>query len=130
MGGVNPSTKAAEEGDLEKATEIFGKAILGEKAYHDLSDERREQVMQNAFLAEFTGSGFLSVNPFDLRKVAIPTLLVNGDESPAIFHRIADRIHELLPTSTRIEISQASHIVHEDNATEFNQAMMGFLDQI
>ncbi len=36
-------------------------------------------------------------------------------------------LEELLPRSERIEISGASHIVHEDNAPAYNTAVMSFV---
>lgn len=52
---------------------------------------------------------------------------VNGQRSPRIFHRLNDRLEELLPRATRVVIPGASHLVHEDNAPAFNEAVLAHL---
>jgi pimeloyl-ACP methyl ester carboxylesterase len=54
---------------------------------------------------------------------------MNGEKSPALFHRVVDRLQELLPQAERIEIPAASHIVQEDNAPAYNTAVLSFLRQ-
>ena len=62
-----------------------------------------------------------------MRGVASPTLLVNGERSPRLFHRFTDRLEELLPRAERVEIPGASHIMHEDNTTAYASAVLSFL---
>jgi pimeloyl-ACP methyl ester carboxylesterase len=51
-----------------------------------------------------------------------------GEQSPVILRRLTDRLHELLPDSERVEIADASHLMHEDNPGMVNAAILGFLD--
>lgn len=125
--GLVPATKAIEKDEFEKGNEIFGRAVLGNDAYDKLSPERREQIQANFIKAEFTGSGFAPLNQADIRHVKIPTLLVNGANSPSLFHRVVDRLDELLPYSETVTIPAASHIMHEDNSSAFNTAVLDFL---
>ena len=125
--GVGPATAAAKRGDMEMAMRIFGRAVLGPKFYGQLSPSRREQVAANAIKAEFLGSGYPPLDAEELIKLQVPTLLVNGSESPKLFHRLTDRLEELLPQTRRVEIGEASHIMHEDNAPAFNEAVLSFL---
>jgi pimeloyl-ACP methyl ester carboxylesterase len=125
--GVNPAAKAARRGDMEECTRIFGKAVLGSKAYSQLSKSRLEQSRVNTIKAEFLGSGFAPLDAEQIRSVQTPILLVNGEHSPGLFHRLLDRLEELLPNSERIEISDASHIMHEDNTPEYNEVVLSFL---
>jgi len=125
--GVAPATAAAQRGDLEAATRILGRAILGKRFYHELSSERLEQVAANAFEAEFLGSGFPPVSDAAVRDVRIPTLLLGGQHSPAIFPRVLDRLEELLPETERIEVPNASHLLHEDDPTTYHRALRSFL---
>ncbi|MEZ5395179.1 MAG: alpha/beta hydrolase [Bryobacterales bacterium] len=53
-------------------------------------------------------------------------MLVTGSLSPSVFHRFADRLEELLPDVQRVEIPDASHIVHEDNPEDLNAAVLAF----
>lgn len=125
--GFAPAAKAAEKDDMEEANRIFGKAVLGEEFYENLSDARREQIFDNAIKAEFLGSGFPPLQADSIRKVDIPTLLVDGEHSPNFFHRLNDGLEELMPRTERLVVPGASHIVQEDNPEAFNEAVLDFL---
>lgn len=62
----------------------------------------------------------------DVRRVAVPALLLTGDRSPAFLLRLTDRLEELLPNPERVEIPLASHVMHEENAAAVNEAILGF----
>jgi pimeloyl-ACP methyl ester carboxylesterase len=125
--GVGPATAAAKRGDMEAATRIFGNAVLGPEYYRRLSPSRLEQVGANAIKAEFLGSGFARPDAEGLRMMRTPTLLISGRDSPKLFYRLIDRLEELLPRTKRVEIPGASHLMQEDNAPAFNEAVLSFL---
>lgn len=125
--GIEPAKKAAKQGDIEEVSRLMGNAILGQEFYNRLSESRREQIRANTIKAELLGSGFAPLEPAELREIEIPTLLVNGEKSPDFFHRFIDRIEELIPDTKRINIEDASHIMHEDNAEAFNRKVLKFL---
>ena len=127
--GLGPATAAAERGDVEEMLRRSGTAILGRSAYAGLSEERKEQARVNTIPAELTGSGFPALDDDALRGIRTPTLLVTGASSPRAFHRLTDRIEELLPRTERVEIPGASHIMHEDNAPAYNAAVRSFIDR-
>ena len=52
---------------------------------------------------------------------------MNGERSPAVFSRLTDRLEELLPIVERVEIPNASHVMHEENAPAVNEAIVEFL---
>lgn len=56
----------------------------------------------------------------------VPTLLVSGQRSPAVFHRLLDRLEELLPNAGRVEISGASHLMHEEDPAAYRAAVRSF----
>ena len=128
--GLAPASSALKRGDPDKAVQIFGHATLGRAAFEHLSQERMAQVRDNLIEAEFLGSGFLPVDPAEVGRVQVPTLLINGAESPRLFHRLVERLHELLPHSKRIVLPGASHIAHEDNPDAYNAAVAAFIDQL
>lgn len=127
--GLGPARAAAERGDVEETLRLSGTAILGRSAYAGLSEDRKEQALTNTIPAELTGSGFLPLEAGQLRGVTTPTLLVTGRSSPRVFHRLADRLEELLPRTERAEIPESSHIMHEDNAPAYNAAVRAFIDK-
>jgi pimeloyl-ACP methyl ester carboxylesterase len=59
--------------------------------------------------------------------IRAPVLLVTGERSPTVFLRLTDRLEELLPIVERIEIPAASHVMHEENASAVNEAIVEFL---
>lgn len=81
----------------------------------------------NLIEAELFGSGFPPLKEPQLRTIQGPTLLVNRQSSPNLFHVLVDRLHERLPNAERVEIPGASHIVHEDNAPAYDAAVLLFL---
>lgn len=127
--GIAPATAAAKHDDAKKAMRLFGRTILGQQFYRQLSERRLEQVDANAIKAEFLGSGFAPLDAEQVRNVCAPALLITGRHSHSLFHRLADRLDELLPYIERIEIEGASHIMHEDNALAYNQAVEVFLEK-
>ncbi len=127
MKGIEPAKKAAKRDDIEEVSRLMGRAILGEEFYNQLSESRREQVRVNTIKAELLGSGFAPLRPEELREIEIPTLLVNGEKSPNVFHQLSHRLKELLPHTKRVQIPNASHIMHEDNTEAYNKNVMSFL---
>ena len=125
--GLGPATDAFKAGDVEKGLRLFGTAVLGREAFQKLTDQRLREMRDNLILAEFLGSGFVPVDPGAVRRIEYPALLVTGARSPALFHRLTDMLEELLPRALRVEIAQASHSMHEDNAPAFNAAVLAFL---
>jgi non-heme chloroperoxidase len=125
--GIGPATAAARRAGMDAAMRIFGTAVLGPEFYQGLSSSRQEQVAANAIKAEFLGSGFAPLKDDDVRTIRVPTLLIGGQHSPGLFHRLLDRLEELLPHTRRVEIRGASHIMHEDNVTAYDAALRSFL---
>lgn len=125
--GLGPAKTAARQENMNEAMRLFGTAVLGRESYQRLSEARREQMQANLIKAEFLGSGFLPLSVQEVRNIKIPTLLLTGQSSPPVFHRLADRLEELLPANERQEIPNASHIMHEDNPAAFNATVLDFL---
>jgi len=129
--GIAPATKAFRRGDLEKGAEVFGDAIFGKGGYSRLPETRKAQVRDNLdnVCAEMLGSGFLPLRNADVRQIRLPTLLVTGKNSLPLFHRLMDRLEELLPDTERVEIAGGSHVMHEDNSRDFNTCCIEFLNR-
>ncbi len=127
--GLAPASSAARKDDMEAATAHFGKAVLGQNAFENLSPRRLEQVRLNSSKAELLSESFMTpLDENDVRNVSAQTLLVTGAQSPVMFHRLTDRLADLLPHCERANIPNASHIMHEDNPVAYNQAVMSFLE--
>jgi len=129
--GVAPASKAFQKGDMEAGVRAFGDAVFGSGGYDRLPEPRKEQVQDNLsnVKAELLGSGFVPLDGEQVQRVQVPTLLVTGEHSIGLFHRLMDRLGELLPHAERIEIPGASHMMHEDNASEYNAAVFSFISR-
>lgn len=129
IGGAEPAARAFRRGNLEKGIRIFADAVFGKGGFDRLPEARKKQVLDNRsnIRAELLGSGFAPLEAEQVRAIQIPTLLVSAQNSIPLFHHLTDRLAELLPQVSRVEISGASHSMHEDNATEYNAAVLHFL---
>jgi non-heme chloroperoxidase len=81
----------------------------------------------SALKAELLGPGFPEFPKAAAEKLNIPTLLVYGEHSPQFFHAISDKLFSILPKSEQVVIPIASHRIHADNATVYNQKVLAFL---
>jgi pimeloyl-ACP methyl ester carboxylesterase len=128
--GLGRTQAAFERGDLEGGLQIFTRAVLGQRGVERMTEARRAQAYDNleAFAAQLTRGTFPPANPVDLRRIAVPTLLLTGAESPSMMHLLTDRVHDLLPRTERVEIPGASHDAHVDNPSAVTHAVQTFLD--
>ncbi|MGW8248802.1 MAG: alpha/beta fold hydrolase [Acidiferrobacterales bacterium] len=128
--GVVPATRALKRGDIESGVHAFAGAVFGRGGYDRFTQMRKQQVNANLsnIRAEILGPGFASLDDRDVQRVQAPTLLLNGQRSISLFHLLTDRLEELLPDTTRVEIPEAAHCSHEDNPADYNRAVLEFLD--
>jgi pimeloyl-ACP methyl ester carboxylesterase len=125
--GIAPATKALKQNDLDEALNVFGKATLGVQPYMNLTEKRRKQAQTNLIKAELLGSGFLPLDKDKIRNIKIPTLLISGQNSPKLFQYLLYEINKLVSNSELKIIPNASHIMHEDNASYYNSTVLSFL---
>ncbi len=128
-GAMAPAQRAFGRGENERAMQLFLVGVLGKQAYDRLPDASKQIMRENlaSARAQLLGAGFPPLSADQVRSIRLPTLLVTGQHSPALFLRLTDYLEELLPVVERVEIPDASHIMHEQNAAAFNQAILAFL---
>lgn len=132
MGVLEPTIKAYRAGDIERGGRIFGVALLGKERFASLPEETAQMISENesAEVAQMLGAGFPPLKAADVRGIAAPTLLVAGKESGPLFRlTLLRELERLLPNASRIEIPDASHLMHEDNPPAFNTAVFSFIDR-
>ena len=64
-----------------------------------------------------------------LEEVAVPTLVVIGDENPQDFDAIADEIVRRVPGARKTRIAGADHLVSLRRPAEFNEVVLQFLQE-
>ena len=135
LGSMLPAQRAFGRGEEDKALWIFIRGVMGKKPFERIPEEIREQIREqwrdnrNELRALLLHP---DPEPVPLGDEAVggiqaPVLLVTGESSPAFLLRITDRLEELLPIVERVEIPDASHMMHVENAPAVNEAILGFL---
>jgi pimeloyl-ACP methyl ester carboxylesterase len=126
--GIGPATRAFKRGDDEQGLQIFATAVLGRKAAANLTEFMRQQMHDNVrpFKARLR-AGFPPFSETDARSINVPTLLVTGEDSAPVLHRITDKLERLMPRVERLDIPNASHLMYEDKSEAFNSAVLAFL---
>lgn len=129
ISAVGPAEKAYRRGEDEAGFEAFGRGVLGTEAFDRLSPERRAQAWDNVAVdkAQLLGEGFPPLSDAEVRGVAAPTLLMHAERSPQFLRLLTDGLEELLPNVGRLEVPEASHIMHEDNPGVVNEAILTFV---
>jgi pimeloyl-ACP methyl ester carboxylesterase len=129
--GVGPASKAFRDGDMAAGIRTFADAVFGPGGYERLPEPRKSQVNDNLsnVKAELLGSGFAPLEAKALQRINVPALLVTGEKSIGLFHRVTERLDELLPRAERVEIPGASHMMHEDNAPGYVREVLLFLER-
>jgi pimeloyl-ACP methyl ester carboxylesterase len=129
LGAIAPTTKAFERGDGEVALNRFLVGVLGKRDFDQITPVQWERLRANisTLRAGMLHPAFPAIEDDEVRGLAAPTLLLTGERSPAVLLRLTDRLEELLPDVERLEIRDASHVMHEDNPPVLNQAILGFL---
>ncbi len=130
--GLESAEKAFRHGDDNEAMQIFGRTVLGEEWFERLAEDRMQQSFDNAksAKAQMLGDGFPPLSDDQVKNVSTPTLLLEAEDSPSAFHKLLDRLEELMPNTQRVKIPNASHIMNEDNPGAVNEAVKGFLKTV
>ncbi|MGY1692667.1 alpha/beta fold hydrolase [Geodermatophilus sp. SYSU D01105] len=126
-----PMVRAHRRGDEEHAWQVFARGVLGREAFGRLTEERRQQMRENATtLAPNLRAGFPPLGEDALRGVRVPTLLLTGARSPVVVRLLSRWLATLLPRVEQVRVPGASHLVHEDQPRVVNDAVLRFLDRV
>lgn len=127
--GFARAAAAFRRGDDETGLRHVALAVYGRKWFGHLPEARLDQARDNmsAVRGELLGSGFAPVDQEQVRGVTRPVLLVTGDESIPLFRRITRKAHNLLPHAELCRLAATSHLMHEQDASGFNEAALTFL---
>jgi pimeloyl-ACP methyl ester carboxylesterase len=130
-----PAHAAFEDGQPEQAIRIFLDGAVGPGSFDYLPEFVQQMMRDNGRalgLELETGPEdyFSALTPGEVEGIQVPTLLIQGESSPALFHRVQDELASHLPSVERVTIAGSSHAVHADNSKAFNEAVLSFLSTI
>jgi non-heme chloroperoxidase len=128
--GIVPAERAFARGDDERGLQTFLRAVLGREAFAKLTQAKHQQARDNIkpLRARFR-AGLPPFGEEAARHISAPTLLVTGEHSAPVLHRLTDRLERLMPRVERVEIRNASHRMYEDNPAAFNETVLAFLER-
>lgn len=107
-----------------------GTALLGKQGFEAIPEEHKRMLDENKTveITQLLGAGFPPLRAADIRSIHTPTMLVAGERSPAVFRvTFIGELERLLPNAERVEIPEASHLMHEENPDAFNKVVLSFL---
>ena len=115
-------------GDEEAGLARFLDVVDREGAWAKGPEDTRAMLRRNVqTLPALLASRDVPVTRDDLSGYAIPTLLIEGADSPAIFPAMQDALEIVLPGARRVRIPGASHFVFRDAPAAFVAAVSAFM---
>ncbi|MBA4373698.1 MAG: hypothetical protein C0402_12665 [Thermodesulfovibrio sp.] len=65
----------------------------------------------------------------DLKKLALPVLIIRGDADPYLGATIAERLHREIPGSRLVRIATGGHWIQEDEPEQTAQSLLAFFEE-
>ena len=126
--GIGPAMNAFNRGDDERGLRVFMAAVAGKDRVAAIPEDRFQAFLGNVgpFKAQLR-AGFPQFSQDDARTIRVPTLLVSGTETPIPLTAVTDRLDQLLPDVSRLNIGGASHNMFDSHPAEFNSGVMEFI---
>jgi esterase len=102
---------AAAEVDMGSVAETLQRAALGDGSWEGWPESAKQMFTANgpAIIAEFRG-GFLDVTAEQLKTITLPTLVVAGRDSPAVFGEATEFMAAALPAA-RVAWVEGGHLI-------------------
>jgi non-heme chloroperoxidase len=125
-----PAARAMHDGNTEESMAILCDSILGAGTYASLPPEVKPIVSENARAQqlEFLNRDYSSAFSLeDARRIRTPTLIVEGDKSPPMFHFINEALMNALPNASKLRIPNVCHVAPFFAPEAFNGAVRSFL---
>ena len=132
-----PARKAFEGGDLEDGLRKFMDAICGTGCLDNPPQffprrpvlvETQAPELRSQFMTE-PSANLPSLDCGQMGKLTRPTLLLTGEQSPAIFFLITAELERCLEGESQVMVPDAGHTMHRENTALYNQAVLAFLQR-
>lgn len=123
----------ARQGRNQCALREFLNTILGPGGFERVPASAREVMLDNLHTLEPMLAGMNRDQMFTpelAARIGVPTLLVDGAETPALFRTVLDELEQHLPDARRITLPALSHGLHLEDSDAFSRAVLDFLTEI
>ena len=128
--GLKPAKKAAMEGDLTLATQLFADWTNNQTGGFDrLSDDLKRVHLENGHTIplHFSAAKPPKVTCKDLSQLKMPIALTTGEFSRPFFKILVQSAHDCINGSELFEIPGARHAATSQNPQDFNQFLLKFI---
>lgn len=115
MARAKPFAEALASGEREQAARLFNRMWGDGNAWAQVPEKTRRSMAERIHLIEAQTAGIIEdsaglLAPGRLERAAMPTLLVEGTESPEIIAAINQMLATRLPGAHRVQIAGAGHM--------------------
>ncbi|MBW0454674.1 MAG: alpha/beta hydrolase [Candidatus Kinetoplastibacterium crithidii] len=122
------SSKLIIDNKQEEGLQLFIDTVSGQNTWARMVSWFKQMVNDNAkTLIAQSKEPPLILKIEDLSKISIPTLLIGGSISPSPYPEILDKLQQIIPNNTRINIIGSSHGMNIGNPKVFNSNVCNFL---
>ncbi len=125
-----PAKQAFQENNPEQGLRLFVDGVSGPGDYDRFPASVQAKLMQNVRSLEaesLSPEYFTEITPEQVRQIRVPMLLLQGENSPTMFHLVIERLAKAAPQAPLITIPKASHSMASGNPVVYNQVVMDFL---
>jgi non-heme chloroperoxidase len=126
-----PTAAALAAGDENRALRLYVDGAFGAGTYDKLTPARHARILDNVpeLRAELQCANiyYPPLSFDDARKIAAPTLLVEGAAGLPMFALIAEKLAQCVPDIERVKIEGAPHAPSVMAPDQFNEAVLPFL---
>lgn len=121
--GMQPFIELMLAGEVESGVMGFIDFVSGPGAHEAFGQAERHALVDN-YRTLTEGVGPPAVSCDDAARLSVPVLYVKGEVSPFA----ENPIEQCIPNRTVTTIANASHGIHYENPTDFNQETLAFLE--
>lgn len=123
-------TDLIENGEHEEGAEHFIENIVfGPGTWEELPEESRNKFIYNAptFLDEQRDPEWMKIDEDALSGIRIPVLLTHGQKSEEFFRLIVERLHEIIPGSSKQQLEGIGHVPQLTHPEQYSELIKSFI---
>ncbi|MCY0385852.1 alpha/beta hydrolase [Robbsia sp. Bb-Pol-6] len=125
------ATRLIEQGQVEAGLELFVDTVSRPGFWRRSGAAFQAMARDNAHTLSAQMRDALPTYTRDAaQRIAVPTLLLNGEKSPAVFLSAGTALERWIPDVRRVTMKGASHGMNLSHAAEFNSLVQGFVDRL